>query len=76
MREILLRHVDAPLGRIDGHVLPEIRQLQTAANLIRKLLALRVAMAEQVENQVSDRIGRTAAVVAQRREGREGSCRI
>ena len=72
MREILLRHVDASLRRIDRQVLPEVGELQPAADLVGELLPPRVAVAEQVEDQVSDGVGRAPAVVTQRREGRKG----
>src|SRR5208337_5076595 len=47
------------------NVLPEICELQPAANQIRQMLPFRVAIAEQIEHQPSDRIRGVARVTEQ-----------
>ena len=65
------REIDSPFGVIDGHVLPEVRQLQGGAGEIGELLPFGIAIAAQVQHQMSDRIGRVLAITRH-----IGECRI
>ncbi len=62
LRKVLQRKVDAPLAVVDGDVLPEIRQLQGSAGVVGELLALGVAIAAQVQHQMSYGIGGILAI--------------
>jgi hypothetical protein len=50
---------------VDGHVLPEIDQLQGGADAVRLCQMFRFGPPKQVQHQTADRVGRTAAVVEQ-----------
>ena len=66
MREFLFGYGEAPqvfewqidsrFCVIDGYVLPEVCQLQSGAGVVGKLLALAVAIAAKIENQMAYRI--------------------
>ena len=60
--QVLAREVDAILFQIDRNILPEIRELKSAAHEIGKMLTLRIAIAEQIQHQAADRIRRIARV--------------
>ncbi len=62
LRKILQRKIDPAFGVIDGDVLPEVRQLQCRAGVVRKLLPLGVAIAAHVEHQMSNGIGGILAI--------------
>src|SRR5262249_37245815 len=70
-REVLERHVEPPARQVDGEVLPEVRELESRADVVREGVERRVAMAEQAEDEPADRIRGAAAVAAQVFEGRE-----
>jgi hypothetical protein len=65
MREVPTREIDPSLREIDRDVLPEVRQLQPGTDQIRQALPLSIAIAEQIQHQPPDGIGRTARVPAQ-----------
>ncbi len=69
--KIAARKIDAALGEIDGNVLPEIGELESAARQIGQALALGVAIAEEVEHHAADRIGGTAGVAEEVVDGIE-----
>ena len=46
----------AALPVVDGHVLPEVCQLQRGASVVGKLLALSVAIAAEVQHEMSHRV--------------------
>jgi hypothetical protein len=57
------RQIDAILGQIDNHVLPEIGELERGAGGIGKLLPRGVAITAQAQHQPAHGIRRVAAVV-------------
>ena len=57
------RDVNASLFEVARDVLPEIRELQRGAGCVGELLALRVAVAAEVEGKVADRIRGVNAIV-------------
>ena len=57
MRKVGLRDVNAVLLPVDGHVLPEIDQLQGGADAIRLHQMLVLGPAKQVQHQPADRVG-------------------
>jgi hypothetical protein len=61
------RHVDAAARQVHAQVLPEVDQLQRAADGVGLAQRRRVADAVQVQQQPPDRVGRAAAVVQQLR---------
>src|SRR5277367_6554643 len=64
-RDILARQIDPPFTQVNRDILPEVGQLQSGADVIRELLALRVAEAEKVEHQTPNRVGRITRVADQ-----------
>src|SRR4029077_9786479 len=48
--------------QIDREILPEIRELQAAADQVRQLPARGVTIAKEIEHQTADRIGGEACV--------------
>ncbi len=60
--EILQREINAALLEIGAYVLPEVGQLQGGAGEVGKLLAFRIAVAAEIQDQVSHGIGGIAAV--------------
>src|SRR5947199_4469006 len=72
-REVLLRQVNAPTVEVARHVLPEVRQLERRADVVRAALARGVAMAEEREHEPADGVGRAAAVAEQVGEGGEAT---
>ena len=73
VRRSRARKIDAAFLEIDRDVLPEIRELQSAAHEIRKPLALGVAIAEKIQHQASHRIGRITRIAEQIIDGLEAA---
>ena len=71
--EVLLGEVDPAAVEVTRDVLPEVRQLERGADLVRTRLALRVPVAEEREHDAADRVGRRAAVGDDVGEGREAA---
>ena len=63
LREGVERNVYAPLFEIARNILPEIRQLQRGAGVIRKLLPLSITITAEIENQSAHWVGRIDAVI-------------
>ncbi len=59
------RHVDAAARRVDAEVLPEIGELERAADRVRLRQRRGVADAVQMQQQAADRVRRASAVVEQ-----------
>ena len=57
LAQISTRKIDAVLFEIDRDILPEIRELKSAANQIGKPLPLLIAICKQVQHQAPDWIG-------------------
>src|SRR5216683_925765 len=55
-------NVDASLVEVARDVLPKIGELQGRAGVVREPLALRVAVATQIQNEPPDRVGGIAAI--------------
>src|SRR5581483_520104 len=70
-RHVRARQIDASLGKIDRDILPEVGELQAAADEIGKLLALRVPIAEEIQDQAAHRIGGVPSIVEQGGHRRE-----
>ena len=60
-----LRHIEPASSRVDAQVLPEIRELQCAANRVRLRERGGIVDAVQVKHQPPHRVGRATAVVQQ-----------
>ena len=60
--KVFEREIDSSLGVVGSYVLPEVGELQGGAGEIGKALALGVAVAAEVENEMADRIRGVAAV--------------
>src|SRR5262249_11277773 len=59
----LPRHVDAAAAVVDAEVLPEVRELQSGAEAVGRLVQRRVVIAGDTEHESANRIRRSAAVV-------------
>src|SRR5207244_11853507 len=68
---VIARQVDAALVEVDRQILPEVRQLQRRADVVGTRLPLGIAIAEQRQHQVPDRIGGMYAIVEEVVERRE-----
>src|ERR1700722_6138976 len=62
---IAARKINSSLVEIDCDILPEIGELQSTADQIRKMLTLGVTIAEQIKDKPPDRICRVARVAEQ-----------
>src|ERR1700692_4201038 len=60
--QVFKRQIDSALGEVDANVLPEVCELQRGAGVVGKLLPLGIAIAAEIEYEMSDRIRRIAAV--------------
>ena len=60
--QVLERQIDSAFAVVDCDVLPEIRQLQSGAGVIGKLLALGIVISAEVEDEMAYGIRRIAAV--------------
>ena len=67
--QVLGGDVDVVAGGVDGHVLPEVRELQRRRDLVGEAYQLGLAIAEQGQQQAAHRVGRARRVAAQRLEG-------
>ncbi len=60
--QIFERQIDSAFGIVHADILPEVGELQRGAGVVGKLLALRVVIAAEIEDEMPDRIRRVAAV--------------
>src|SRR5260370_8117104 len=62
---VAARKIDSSLAEIDRDILPEVGELQSAANQIRQMLPLGAAITKKIEHQPPYRIRRIARVAEQ-----------
>ena len=61
--------IDTAFLEVGADVLPKICELQRGAGVVGKLLALRITVPAEIEDQMSNRIRRVAAIAEQIFEG-------
>ncbi len=59
---VFLRKIDAVLGEVDAHILPEVGELQRGAGGVGEAEVLFIHFAAGIEHKAADGIGRVAAV--------------
>src|SRR5262245_31740881 len=65
MLHFIFRQINPILHDIDCDVLPEIGELESGCNLIRKPVITLVTIIEKQEHQSSDRVGRPRTIIEQ-----------